>query len=52
MSATLLPKQAVRVMFVQESLGYSDVSPTLNNDSHVLPDMSDQASASIEAAST
>ena len=41
MSATLLPKQAVRVMFVQESLGYSDVSPTLNDDSHVLPDMSD-----------
>lgn len=48
--ATLLLKQGVHVKFVQELLGHSDVSLTLNVYSHVLPDMGDAAAGAMDDA--
>ncbi len=48
--ATILFRQGVNPKFVQELLGHSDVSLTLNVYSHVLPDMGDQAAVAMEAA--
>ncbi len=48
--ATILLRQHVNPKFVQELLGHSDVSLTLNIYSHVLPDMGDQAAVAMEAA--
>jgi integrase len=48
--ATLLLKQGVHVKFVQELLGHSDVSLTLNVYSHVLPDMGDAAAGAMDEA--
>jgi integrase len=48
--ATLLLRQGVNPKFVQELLGHSDVSLTLNVYSHVLPDMGDQAAIAMDAA--
>jgi len=48
--ATLLLRQGVNLEFVQEVLGHSDVSLTLNVYSHVLPDMGDQAAVAMDAA--
>jgi integrase len=48
--ATLLLRQGVDPKFVQELLGHSDVSLTLNVYSHVLPDMGDQAAIAMDAA--
>ena len=48
--ATLLLRQGVNSKFVQELLGYGDVSLTLNVYSHVLPDMGDQAAVAMDAA--
>ncbi len=48
--ATILSRQHVNPKFVQELLGHSDVSLTLNIYSHVLPDMGDQAAVAMEAA--
>ena len=46
--ATLLLRQGVNPKFVQELLGHSDVSLTLNVYSHVLPDMGDQAAVAMD----
>ena len=48
--ATLLLRQGVHVKFVQELLGHSDVSLTLNIYSHILPDMGDTAAEAMEDA--
>jgi len=48
--ATLLLRQGVNPKFVQELLGHSDVSLTLNIYSHILPDMGDQAAVAMDAA--
>ena len=48
--ATLLLREGVHVKFVQELLGHSDVSLTLNIYSHVLPDMGDTAAGAMDAA--
>lgn len=48
--ATLLLKQGVHAKFVQELLGHSDISLTLNVYSHVLPDMGDAAAEAMDAA--
>ena len=48
--ATLLLRQGVNPKFVQELLGHSDVSITLNVYSHVLPDMGDAAAGAMDGA--
>ena len=48
--ATLLLRQGVNPKFVQELLGHTDVSLTLNVYSHVLPDMGDTAAGAMEDA--
>ncbi len=48
--ATLLLKQGLHPIFVQQLLGHGDVSLTLNVYSHVLPDMGDQATTAMEVA--
>ena len=48
--ATLLLKQGVNPMFVQDLLGHADISLTLNTYSHVLPDMGDAAATAMDAA--
>jgi integrase len=48
--ATLLLRQGVNSMFVQELLGHADISLTLNVYSHVLPDMGDAAAGAMDAA--
>jgi integrase len=48
--ATLLLRQGVNPKFVQELLGHSDISLTLNTYSHVLPDMGDAAAGGMDAA--
>ena len=47
--ATLLLRQDVNPKFVQELLGYADISLTLNTYSHALPDMGDAAAGGIDA---
>ena len=48
--ATLLLRQGVNPKFVQELLGHSDISLTLNTYSHVLPDMGNAAAGGMDAA--
>ncbi len=48
--ATLLLRQGVNPKFVQELLGHSDLSLTLNVYSHVLPDMGDAAAGATDDA--
>ena len=48
--ATLLLRQGVNPKYVQELLGHSDISITLNVYSHVLPDMGDAAAGAMDAA--
>jgi integrase len=48
--ATLLLRQGVNSMFVQELLGHADISLTLNVYIHVLPDMGDAAAGAMDAA--
>jgi integrase len=48
--ATLLLEQGVNPKFVQELLGYADISLTLNVYSRVLPDMGDAAAGAMDAA--
>lgn len=48
--ATLLLKQGVNVKIVQELLGHTDISLTLNVYSHVLPDMGDAAAGAMDEA--
>ncbi len=48
--ATLRLRQGVNPEFVQELLGHTDISLTLNTYSHVLPDMGDAAAGGMDAA--
>ena len=48
--ATLLLRQGVNPKFVQELLGHTDVSLTLNIYSHVLPDMGGTAAGAMDDA--
>ncbi len=41
-------RQGVNPKFVQELLGHTDVSLTLNVYSHVLPDMGDTAAGAMD----
>jgi integrase len=47
-AATLLLTQGVHPKVVQEMLGHSSVMLTLDVYSHVLPDLQDEAAASME----
>ena len=49
-SATLLLAQGVHAKIVQERLGHSDISMTLNRYSHVTPDMQRTAANKLDAA--
>jgi integrase len=49
-SATLLLAQGVHAKIVQERLGHSDISMTLNRYSHVTPNMQRTAADKLEAA--
>lgn len=46
--ATLLLSKGVRAKFVQELLGHSTISITLDTYGHVLPGMGDQTATAIE----
>ena len=48
--ATLLLRRGVNPKFVQELLGHTDVSLTLNVYSHVLPDMGGTAAGAMDDA--
>jgi integrase len=48
--ATLLLRQGVHAKYVQELLGHTDISLTLNVYSHVLPDMGDAAAGAMDDA--
>ncbi len=48
--ATLLLRQGVNPKYVQELLGHSDIAPTLNVYSHILPDMGDAAAGAMDDA--
>jgi integrase len=47
--ATLLLSEGVSVIVVQEILGHSSVSVTMDVYSHVLPDMQEKAAAVMDA---
>lgn len=47
-SATLMLKQGINPKIVQERLGHSDISMTLNCYSHVLPSMQEEAAEIID----
>ncbi len=48
-AATLLPRQGVHPKVVQERLGHSQISMTLDIYSHVLPGMGREAADSLES---
>jgi len=48
--ATLLLSRNVNPKKVQESLGHSSITTTLDTYSHDLPDMKDQVAAEMEGA--
>lgn len=48
--ATLLLQQGVHAKYVQELLGHTDISLTLNVYSHILPDMGDAAAGAMDDA--
>ena len=48
--ATLLLAEGVHPKIVQERLGHSDISMTLNRYSHVVPGMQRQAADTLDAA--
>jgi integrase len=50
--ATLLHSENVNPKIVQEMLGLSTITQTMDTYSHVLPDMQDQAVSVIESALT
>lgn len=47
-AATLLLRNRIPAKVVQEMLGHSTVSMTLDTYSHVLPDMQSEAAASLD----
>lgn len=47
-AATLMLKQGVHPKVVQERLGHSDISLTLNTYSHVLPSMQEEAADKMD----
>ena len=47
-AATLMLQQGVHPKVVQERLGHSDISMTLNTYSHVLPVMQDEAAEKLD----
>ena len=47
-AATLLLQQGVNPKVVQERLGHSDVTLTLNTYSHVMPSMQDDAAEKLD----
>ena len=47
-AATLMLQQGVHPKVVQERLGHSDISMTLNTYSHVLPGMQDEAAGKLD----
>jgi integrase len=47
-AATLMLKQGIHPKIVQERLGHSDISMTLNTYSHVLPTMQDEAAEKMD----
>ncbi|HZA46621.1 MAG TPA: tyrosine-type recombinase/integrase [Rubrobacter sp.] len=49
--ATLLPFKNVYPKIFQETLGHATVAITLDNYSHVLPGVGDQAAAAMEVTS-
>jgi len=50
--ATLLLSENLNPKIVQEMLGHSTITQTMDTYSHVLPDMQDQAVSVIESALT
>ena len=51
-AATLMLQQDVHPKVVQERLGHSEISLTLNTYSHVLPDMQEEAAEALEGLIT
>ena len=51
-AATLMLQQGVHPKVVQERLGHSDISMTLNTYSHVLPVMQDEAAEKLDVLLT
>ena len=51
-AATLMVGRGVHPKIVQEMLGHSTITQTMDTYSHVLPDMQDQAVSAIESALT
>ena len=47
-AATLMLKQGVRPKIIQERLGYSDISMTLNTYSHITPTMQGEAASKLD----
>jgi integrase len=47
-TATLMLQQGIHPKVVQERLGHSDISLTLNTYSHVLPDIQEEAAEKID----
>ena len=47
-SATLMLQQGVHPKVVQERLGHSDISLTLNTYSHVVPGMQEEAAGKLD----
>ena len=47
-AATLMLQQGIHPKVVQERLGHSDISLTLNTYSHVLPSMQDEAAEKMD----
>ena len=47
-SATLMLQQGTHPKIVQERLGHSDISLTLNTYSHVLPSMQEEAAEKLD----
>jgi integrase len=47
-AATLMLKEGINPKIVQERLGHSDISMTLNTYSHVLPSMQEEAADKLD----
>jgi integrase len=47
-AATLMLQQGIHPKIVQERLGHSDISLTLNTYSHVLPSMQEEAAEKMD----
>ena len=47
-AATLMLQQGIHPKIVQERLGHSDISMTLNTYSHVLPSMQEEAAEKLD----